>query len=183
MSWFEASARVPLLISYPKQLPSKLVTENVSTLDVLPTLVDLVGGTLEKRLPMDGRSLLPLIYEDGTDNAQTVFGEYAGEGTIAPSMMMRRGPWKFVICSVDPPQLYNLRNDPKELYNLARSEDPQIQGLLCTFMNEARERWDFEKIHQDVLRSQRTRRLCWDALTKGRFEGWDYQPKEDARTK
>ena len=109
MSWFEASARVPLLISYPKRFTPQSITHNVSSMDILPTLVDLVNGSLDKHLPIDGNSLVPYLHGfDGTVGTDTVYGEYAGEGTIAPLMMIRRGPWKFVTCPVDPPQLFNL---------------------------------------------------------------------------
>ncbi|KAL8759624.1 MAG: hypothetical protein Q9184_003566 [Pyrenodesmia sp. 2 TL-2023] len=182
MNWFEGSARVPLLISDPKRFRTKHVTQNVSTMDILPTLVDLVGGTLDDRLPLDGTSLLPYLRNQLPvgPNYDTVFGEYAGEGTIAPLMMIRRGPWKFVTCPEDPPQLYNLRDDPKEIRNLATSQDSDVNAVFTGFTAEANGRWDFKAIHADVLRSQRSRRLCWDALSKGRFESWDYQPKEDA---
>ncbi|KAL8683129.1 MAG: hypothetical protein Q9186_000842 [Xanthomendoza sp. 1 TL-2023] len=183
MSWFEGSARVPLLVSYPPRFAPRTIPQNVSSMDILPTLVDLVGGSIDPRLPLDGTSLLPYLEpsektEPGDD---TVYGEYAGEGTIAPLMMIRRGPWKFVTCPVDPIQLYNLATDPKELVNLATTKDVGVQGVVEQFVKEASERWNFPRIHDNVLQSQRSRRLCWDALTRGRYESWDYQPKEDAR--
>lgn len=156
-------------------------------MDILPTLVDLVGGEMDTRLPMDGHSLLP--YLSGTQSRKntgedTVYGEYAGEGTIAPIMMIRRGPWKFVTCPADPYQLFNLGNDPKELVNLMQKEqDPHTREIADAFIAEAHARWDFPAIHAEVLKSQRTRRLCWDALRQGRFESWDYQPRDDAREK
>ena len=181
MSWFEASARVPLLISYPKRFTPQSITRNVSALDILPTLVDLVNGSLDKRLPIDGQSLVPYLHGYvGKDVNDTVYGEYAGEGTIAPLMMIRRGPWKFVTCPVDPPQLFNLIEDPEEMHNLATSVDSDVQGVLDAFTKEAHTRWDFERIHADVLKCQRARRLCWDALKQGRFQSWDYQPHENA---
>ncbi|CAL8576012.1 hypothetical protein XPA_001905 [Xanthoria parietina] len=185
MSWFEGSARVPLLISYPQRFTTKTIPQNVSSLDLLPTLVDLVGGSIDPRLPLDGNSLLPYLESaNGLDiTNDTVYGEYAGEGTIAPLMMIRRGPWKFVTCPVDPPQLFNLRTDPNELQNLATSQTPEIRNVFTSFVKEANERWNFTNIHDEVLRSQRSRRVCWDALTRGRFESWDYQPKEEAREK
>ena len=159
----------------------KIIPQNVSTLDVLPTLVELVGGTTDHRLPMDGVSLVPWLH--GLSGSDEVYGEYAGEGTIAPLMMIRKGPWKFVICHEDPPQLYNLKEDPKELHNLAKSQNPETRGVLKTLDKEAYERWNFGKIHDKVLESQRKRRLCWEALRVGRFESWDYQPRDDAREK
>src|SRR5579871_5708733 len=95
MTYFESSARVPLLVHYPKLFKPHRVPENVSTLDILPTLVDIVGAKLVPSLPMDGASLLPQL--QGKSGDDTVFGEYCGEGTIAPLMMIRRGPWKFII--------------------------------------------------------------------------------------
>lgn len=181
MSWFEASARIPLLISYPKHFEPQIITRNVSALDILPTLVDLVNGSLDKRLPIDGNSLVPYLHGfSGTDGNDSVYGEYAGEGTIAPLMMIRRGPWKFITCPVDPPQLFNLLDDPEELHNLAASIDLGVQEILSAFAKEAHSRWDFDRIHADVLKSQRTRHLCWDALKQGRFQSWDYQPYENA---
>ncbi|KAL8995433.1 MAG: hypothetical protein Q9169_004845 [Polycauliona sp. 2 TL-2023] len=185
MSWFEGSARVPLLISYPQRFTTKDVTQNVSSLDLLPTLVDLVGGSIDSRLPLDGTSLLPYLEssEGLVTTNDTVYGEYAGEGTIAPLMMIKRGPWKFITCPVDPPQLFNLKTDPHELHNLATSQILEVRDIFASFVQEASERWDFKSIHDEVLRSQRSRRLCWDALSRGRYESWDYQPKEEARDK
>lgn len=180
MSWFEASARVPLLISYPHCIEPRIIKESVSSMDLLPTLVELIGSSVDKRLPLDGRSLLPYLY--GSEEANTVIGEYAGEGTIAPYMMIRRGPWKFITCPADPPQLFNLETDPKELVNLATCPlHAADKVILDQFTKEAEERWNFKNIHAEVLKSQRARRLCWSALTRGRFESWDYQPHNDAK--
>ena len=182
MSWFEASARVPLLISYPRLIEPRIIKESVSSVDLLPTLVELVGASIDERLPLDGKSLLP--YLCGSEDLNTVFGEYAGEGTVAPSMMIRRGPWKFITCPADPPQLFNLETDPKEVFNLAlRPQNVADRAILAQFTKEAEERWNFKRVHAEVLRSQRARRLCWSALTRGNFESWDYQPRDDAREK
>ena len=182
MSWFEGSARVPLMISYPQRFSPIKIPQHVSTLDILPTLVDLVGGSMDTRLPMDGNTLLPQL--EGHSGVDTVYGEYAGEGTIAPMMMIRRGPWKFVTCPADPPQLFNLDSDPKELHNLMTvANDPEIAGMAQALTQEANDRWDMKAIHEEVLKSQRTRRLCWNALKQGRFESWDFQPREKGREK
>ena len=180
MSWYEGSARVPLMISYPPRFAHSTISQNVSTMDILPTLVDLVGGTMDTRLPIDGHTLLPQL--EGQSGIDTVYGEYTGEGTIAPLMMIKRGPWKFVTCPVDPPQLFNLDQDPKEMHNLMTMEyDPDLLAIAEGFTKEANIRWDMKAIHEEVLKSQRARRLCWDALKQGRFESWDYQPRTDAR--
>lgn len=188
MSYFESSVRVPMLIHHPASFPPHRVQANVSTLDILPTLVDLVNTTLHPGLPMDGNSLLPhLLNQPG--GSDTVFAEYCGEGTIAPMMMIRRGEYKYITCPADPDQLYNLKSDPNEVINLASlpQKHPlltsQIISTLDSFQLEAREKWDMPSITKAVLISQRQRRLVWSALRKGKWTSWDYNPVEDGREK
>lgn len=167
MSWFENSARVPMLINYPAKFEPKKVQESVSTMDLLPTFVDLAGGDASAILPIDGVSLYNYLVSDkpGPDE---VFGEYMGEGTITPVYMIRRGPWKFTTSLVDPPQLFNLVDDPKELVNLAASSKDEHTQQLAAFEAEARKKWNYSAIHADVLASQRKRRICWSALQLGK---------------
>lgn len=193
MNYFEGSARVPLLVSYPQLFTPHRVTENVSTLDILPTMCDFVGTKPAPGLPMDGLSLLPHL--EGRPGHDTVIAEYTGEGTISPLMMIRRGPWKFIICPADGEQLYNLEEDPLELKDHVKrlqklenaghlsEHDLAIKNRLLEFEDEARERWDFEAITTEVLQSQRQRRLVWGALKKGHFTSWDFNPQDDGREK
>lgn len=181
MSYFENSVRVPMLISHPKTYAPHRVPQNVSTLDILPTLVDLVSTKLEEGLPLDGISMMPHL--KGLPGNDTVFAEYMGEGTIAPLFMIRRGPWKYITCPEDPPQLFNLHNDPKELVNLATSSDPEVQKVFEAFELEASNKWNAKKITEDVLATQRRRRFVAFSLKQGRWESWDYQVPDNSRDK
>ena len=185
MSFHEGSARVPLMIFDPRRNAPKVIPQNVSNIDILPTLVDLVNGSLDIRLPMDGNSLVPYMNgrAQGLPKYDTVYGEYCGEGTIAPLMMIRSGDWKLITCPADPPQFFNVKLDPHELHDLSESSDPAIKEMFQYFTREADARWNLNAIHTEVLKSQRMRRVCWEALRKGRFEVWDYQPREDAGNK
>ena len=189
MSWFENSARVPMIINYPAKFEPKRVTESVSTMDLLPTFIDLAGGDRSALLPVDGVSLYNYLVSDEPGKDE-VFGEYMGEGTVTPVYMIRRGPWKYTTSLADPPQLFNLIEDPQELINLASS--PKHAQEFAAFEAEAKKKWNFAAIHADVLAAQRRRQLCWSALqlgklfhrnpmftmltTTGRKETWDYQP-------
>ncbi|KAK3393708.1 alkaline-phosphatase-like protein [Podospora didyma] len=188
MSYFESSVRVPLLISYPQAFEPRRVTENVSTLDILPTMCDLVGTKPFTGLPMDGSSLLPHL--EGRLGHDEAIAEYTGEGTVSPLMMIKRGPWKYITCPADGSQLFNLDTDPLELHDLAKTlrktavvHDETTRAIFEAFEAEAKERWDFEKITEDVLQSQRKRRLVWTALKKGHFTSWDFNPQDDGREK
>jgi hypothetical protein len=174
------------MVHYPERFQPRRVPENVSTLDILPTLVDLVGLKLNSYLPMDGTSLMPLL--QGMSGHDTVFAEYCGEGTISPMMMIRRGPWKYITCPADPPQLFNLEDDPSELKNLAHAKkivdaSGIVGQLLEDFAQEAAKKWEFQKISDNVRVSQRQRRFVWGALKQGKFTSWDYDPIDDGREK
>src|SRR5690606_36337292 len=107
-----------------------------------------------------------------------VIGEYLGEGAIAPLLMIRRGRYKFVHSKPDPDQLFDLEADPLELNNLAG--DPAHLDLCKQFRNEVSERWNYELLHQQVLDSQRRRKLVSRALMQGKVTTWDHQPMFDA---
>ena len=176
MHWFEMSARVPLLVHAPKRFAAHRVSQSVSTLDLLPTLLELAGGQIDHGLELEGHSLLPHL--QGKGGHDEVLGEYMAEGTVSPLMMIRRGPWKFVYSEQDPLLLFNLDNDPLERQNLAESSEHK--GILAGFLAEARERWDIPAIHAATLASQRRRRFVAEVLSQGKLTSWDHQPWVDA---
>ncbi|MBD9514933.1 choline-sulfatase [Pseudomonas sp. PDM22] len=176
MHWFEMAARVPLLVHAPKRFAAHRVSQSVSTVDLLPTLVELAGGQIEPGVDLDGRSLLPHL--QGTGGHDEVIGEYTAEGTVSPLMMIRRGDFKFIYSEQDPCLLFDVANDPRELQNLMDS--PAHANLVRDLLGEARARWDVPAITRQVLASQRRRRLVADALTHGTLKSWDHQPLVDA---
>ena len=176
MHWFEMAARVPLVVHAPQAFAARRVAASVSTIDLLPTLVELAGGLIEPGLALDGRSLVPHL--QGSLGHDEVIGEYMAEGSTTPLLMIRRGPYKFIYSSQDPAMLFNLASDPDELDNLARH--PAHQSLVKGFLDEVARRWDLPALHQRVLASQRQRRFVAGALSRGRRTGWDHQPLVDA---
>jgi choline-sulfatase len=179
MTFFEDSARVPLVVHAPGRFEPARVRANVSLVDLLPTLVELArpGEPLRAPDPLDGTSLLPLLAGDASGRDGTVAAEYLAEGTYAPCVMLRRGPLKFVHCPGDPDQLYDLERDPDELVNLAEDETDAVAELAA----EVRRRWDLEALREQVLASQERRRLVARALAEGKPPVWDYSPPDDSR--
>lgn len=118
MTWFENSARVPMIFHAPKYFAPERVPENVSTMDLLPTFTELGGAQLFPHLPLDGVSLMPYLMDSNGLRTDIVYGEYMGEGTQAPVVMIRRSRWKFVYSTIDPPMLFDLVTDPEEKVNL-----------------------------------------------------------------
>ena len=171
MNFFEAAARVPLMIAAPGLTPGRIETA-VSTIDLLPTLCDLAGLPIDDILPWtDGTSLLPLA--QGADRGPVAM-EYAAEGSITPMIALRHGAWKFIHCAADPDQLYDLAADPQERQNLAA--DPRAAEVLAYFQTETAARWDLPAYDAEVRQSQARRRVVYEALRNGAYYPWDHQP-------
>ena len=175
MNFFEGSARVPMMIAAPGWAPGRIDTP-VSTLDVAPTLAALAGidiSTLSRWT--DGVDLTPVA--KGADRAPVPM-EYAAESTVAPTVCLRDGRWKLMLCAVDPPMLYDLETDPHELVNLAA--DPEHAETLERLTAQAMARWDLDAFDADVRESQARRWAVYDALRNGAYFPWDYQPLQRA---
>jgi choline-sulfatase len=179
MSFFEPSTRIPLVISAPGAGRDVAVADHVSLQDVLPTLVDLAGGDPAGDLghPVDGASLVPQLHGD-RDPDRTVLGEYLGEGAVAPILMIRRGPYKYVWSEPDGAQLFDLSADPDETRNLAA--DPGHAATATALRTEIDKHWNPARIHAQVLDSQRARRVVDHALRTGRYVPWDHVPVPDS---
>jgi choline-sulfatase len=119
-SYFEASARVPLSIWYPKRFgrEPKVIEQNVSLVDLFPTVCELVDIPAPDEL--DGRSFLPLIDGNTTDWHDTVYSEL-WRAQNGPSVMVKEGSLKYFRFDNDkgwPEQLFDLSKDPDERNNL-----------------------------------------------------------------
>ena len=172
MNFFEGSARVPMMISAPGHAPG-LVRDPVSTIDLLPTLCDLAGISMDEVMPWtDGTSLVPQML--GQPRSAAVAMEYAAEGSITPLVCLREGAWKYIRCAADPEQLFDLASDPEERENLAA--DPRAAEILARFRSAADARWDLSAYDAEVRQSQARRWVVYEALRNGAYFPWDYQP-------
>jgi choline-sulfatase len=176
MSFYEGSARVPLMICAPDMEPG-LIETPVSNIDVCPTLCDLAGVSMEEVMPWtEGMSLKPM--GQGVQRTAPVAMEYAAEASYAPLVCLRYGKWKHIRCTLDPDQLFDLDADPFELNNLA--DTPEHQGTLQTLRAKSEQRWDLKRFDEEVRRSQARRWVVYEALRNGDYFPWDYQPLQKA---
>jgi choline-sulfatase len=184
MNFFEHASRVPLIVHAPQRFGAHRVANSVSLVDLLPTLLDLAhDGAVPKDSPddaleIDGRSLLPHLLRRGGHDAAAA--EYLGEGALAPIVMLRRGPYKFIHSPADPDQLYNLADDPDELHNLAHYAGGRYTDVLTGFRADVLRRWDLGALHRQVVASQRRRRVIAAANAIGIAPSWDYEPPRNA---
>ena len=180
MSFFEGSARVPLMIAAPGPrfdlAPGRIDTP-ASTLDVTPTLAELAGVDLGDVSPWtDGESLVGVTA--GKAKRGAVPMEYAAEGSVAPMVALRDGRFKLTLCEQDEAQLFDLESDARELNNLAT--DPAHATVLETMTKAAKARWDLARFDADVRTSQARRHIVYEALRNGAYYPWDHQPLQRA---
>ena len=136
---YEEAVQVPLVLRWPGRLPAgRVVDEPVESVDVLPTVLELLG------LPHDGagrgRSLAgALLRGESLDPAHPVFthrrpyDESAVEGgkrVHGALFGVREGGYKWIEgTSDDTRELYDLASDPHESVNLAAREPDRAASM------------------------------------------------------
>lgn len=183
-TFYEWSARVPLMVRWPGRIAPGRRAAPCSLVDLLPTFLDVAasGGAprIEPTDALDGASLLPTLQGDDEDAARDVLAEYSSEGVVAPSRMVRRGDYKYVYTRGLPSLLFDLQRDPQELRNLAGSAaHADIEAALHARLLAD---WDPEDIHARILASQK-RRLFLRQLSIARksFPDWTYEARAGDR--
>ena len=95
----------------------------MSLVDLTATLVDIAGAQSINQF--DGDSLLSLMQGTTSDWKDFAFSEYLAHGVECPMAMVRKGRYKFNYSLGDPPELYDITEDPNEFRNLANNETYQ----------------------------------------------------------
>ncbi|WP_121065442.1 choline-sulfatase [Chachezhania antarctica] len=176
MTFFEGSARVPMMIRAPG-LDPRHETVPVSNIDVCPTLCDIAGISMDEVAPWTtGESIMPLARGEG--RTSPVAMEYAAEASNAPLVALRQGSYKYTRCALDPEQLFDVEADPHELTNL--TDEPAHADALADLRAKADARWDLDRFDDEVRRSQARRWIVYEALRNGEYYPWDYQPLKNA---
>jgi choline-sulfatase len=180
MSFYEHSARVPLIVHMPGTSGTRRVAQATSLIDLMPTLLDMAldGGTKELVEPIEGRSLMPLMTSNDADWRDETVSEALFEGMRAPGFMIRRGTRKYVHWEGSPCSLFDLADDPNELKNLV--EEPSCKEEVAALESEIHQRWPLEDLTERVLTKQRRNALVHRALMAGERTPMDFQPFDDA---
>src|SRR5690606_32736871 len=118
--FYEESARVPLMIRYPKGIQSNTtVSGYVSLIDLFATILDYCHVPAP---PSNGSSLRGLINGKVDSKETYVVTEWLPKEDNTPNYMIVKDGWKmFIPYSVESKVinvLYNLNEDPHELNNL-----------------------------------------------------------------
>jgi choline-sulfatase len=183
MTFFEPAVRIPLIVRLPQSRLGRRIAENVSLVDLFPTILDLATDANPPTAvdPLDGNSLGHFLRGEARAWDDLVASEYTAEGSIAPCFMLRRGRFKYIWCEADGGQLFDLAADPAELRNLAGARE--YDAVERNMLTELHKRWDVQSIQAAAFASQRRRLFLQSALMSRTPAPWDYQPRDDASRK
>ncbi len=108
---YDELLRVPLIIEGPGVSPGKPLTQLVSSIDIVPTVLALLG--IPSPHTSRGTSLVPLLQNRSTAEVHDAL--YA---TVQGDVAVRTRAWKWIKHSDGRQELYHLSQDPKERENL-----------------------------------------------------------------
>ncbi len=152
----EGGMRVPLFVRWPGRLtPGKTIDPIAAHVDLLPTIAELCGVRNPKTLPLDGRSLVPLL--TGTTATGTT---RIGTTQRWPDRMFfaRTAGWRSVLSFTEPEvhdlhtigktvrtqrwravnkgdawQLFDMLQDPSERHDVAAAQPATTQRLADAY--------------------------------------------------
>ena len=120
----EGSSHIPFFISggyNALQCISNSVCNSIVELrDILPTLVDYVGGDILKNI--DGQSLLPLIKDPNKEIREYLHGEHA-YGNKSNHFIVTKKDKYIWFCKTGKEQYFDLENDTMEEKDLIHNEN------------------------------------------------------------
>lgn len=155
---FDGGNRVPCVMYWKGTIqPGATCNQLASNIDLFPTLAEISGAPLPER-KIDGVSLLPLMKQEAGVNPRTSFVYYFNKNdleAVTDGMFKLVFPHKYTTytrhlpgndghpglltnLSIDKPELYDLRRDPGERYDVI-AQYPEVVIKLSTIADEMRD--------------------------------------------
>jgi arylsulfatase A-like enzyme len=153
---YEGGVRSCAAMAWPGKIKAGTVVRcPMHIVDLYPTLIQLAGGSLKQKLPLDGRDLWPVL----TGRASSVRDEVLINAEPR-SGAIRVGDWKLLLNGgrvesdegdaeaaprresgnqVESVELFNLANDPAEKKNLAEKNRKKVTELRTRYNALARQ--------------------------------------------
>merc|ERR1712013_551527 len=143
-SMYEGSSRIPLFVTGPGIEKNRVVHNLTATIDVLPTLLELGGGTPAP--DMAGFSFLDMLTKNKkneTVHPSYVTSQYHSNMGNTGSFMVRKDQWKYIqfghflrAFANYQPQLFDIDADPLELNDVSAENADVVNELEAILANE-----------------------------------------------
>ncbi len=151
-SLWEGGTRAAAFVRWPGRVPAgKRISQPMHVIDWYPTLIGLGKGSLEQKLPIDGRDVWPMVTKGEPSPHEAILS------VQTPSRAaVRMGDWKLVslkgaaedgeddapkkaankkakakVTEVAGVQLFNLATDPSESTDLAAKEPERVKAMTA----------------------------------------------------
>ena len=125
-SFFDVSCRVPLLMSWPAQLPANQKRGDLACLTDLFGVATGAAGDLDKR---EGCDLLG-VAQGEVEPREYLFGYYGEPGTAQFKIMVRYRQWKYIyMANGGREQLFDVESDPGEIQQLLERRPDEARHL------------------------------------------------------
>ena len=181
---YEPALRVPLLVTGPRVIKGAKISRLVSLIDIFPTLMSL--AEINTGVELHGHSLTPELLGYGSELPNRVFSEYHECTQNASTSMIREGDWKYIAFARGfQPLLFNLKDDPWEISNLA-----PLMPEKCAEMKEtlygisnldevARLVREYDQDSFRVWRHEQKEAGTYEKNMSRIYSGWDHLKSDD----
>ena len=106
-SLYEGGIRVPGIVRWPGVVdPGRVSSVPVGAVDIVPTLMDMLGASLEVDTTLDGESVLPLLRGEEYSRTKPLFWFFYKS---TPMCVIRDGDW---VLAGNPEETYRSRTHP-----------------------------------------------------------------------
>ena len=128
-SWaHEGGISTPLIAHWPAVIRNPgLVHAPGHLIDLMPTCLELAGAEPRAALPLEGKSLVPLLKGSAAPESRVLFWEHEGNRAV------REGRWKLVALNKEPWELYDLEADRSEQKNRAKDEPQRVREMIARY--------------------------------------------------
>jgi arylsulfatase A-like enzyme len=137
LSVYQDLVHVPLIIKYPNSREKMVVQDFVSVVDILPTVMEVLGGEVPDEC--QGRSLTKASLEE----KRIVISEEYPKGVAVNwhprfnkiSRAIYSGTFKYINSTSGDRELYDLSQDPNETNNLCNVNNVLLAEFEATLMD------------------------------------------------
>lgn len=167
---YDESTYVPLIFRLPGKVPEeKVIKTQVSLVDILPTVLDVLGIETDAK-EWQGMSILPLIQGEDSNHRKEVFIESQARNKNLKAV--RTKEFKFVYdFQTQEKELYNLVQDPAEKNNLIKTQTQkagELEQRLMSWLQSA------GKLEKSLPKSGESNVVVIDEDRKKRLEALGY---------
>jgi len=155
---YDASISVPLIIHFPSsKLGGKKISECVETIDIMPTLLHILGLPLPQEV--QGKSLLPLIMDENPSQecfaySESYYPRYHYGWSELKSLQNSR--YKYILAP--RPEFYDIINDPAERKNIYKQNvkigeqfEQKLKSMLEKMSSEGIEEKVPQKLDEEAI--------------------------------